>query len=280
MGPGEFNYPRAAALGLGGELYVIDKGGRLQVLTAKGEYLRGWDMPRIEAGKPTGLGVGPDGSLYIADTHYARVLVYSPHGRLLRTIGSFGNGPGQFRLPTDVAVAPDGSFFVSEYGGNDRISRFSADGTFLYDFGGPQAGDVRLRRPQSLVLDRDGTLWVTDAANHRVCRFAPDGRLLQTFGTVGSGLGQLRFPYGIDLLPDGTLVVCEYGNNRVQRFTRDGRSLGIWGAAGREPGRLAYPWAVAADRDGRLFIVDSGNNRIQVVDGLDPDTWAQPSGGR
>jgi DNA-binding beta-propeller fold protein YncE len=273
-GPLEFDYPRAAASGAAGELFVVDKGGRLQVLSQEGEFLRDWTMPRIDAGKPTGLGVGPNGHLYVADTHYGRVLVFSPTGERLRTIGSFGTDPGQFRLPTDVAIEPGGSFYVSEYGGNDRISRFSPDGTYLFDFGGPDDGPARTRRPQSLVLDADGTLWVTDSCNHRVCHFGPGGELLGTFGSLGGGPGELRFPYGIDRLSDGTLVVCEYGNNRVQRFTPQGESLGVWGAAGRQPGQVAYPWAAVVGAGDRVFVVDSGNNRIQVIDGAAADTWS------
>jgi len=276
LGPGELSYPRAAVLSPDQHLYVVDKAARIQSFTLSGEFVRDWRMPAWEAGKPTGLGVGPDGRIYAADTHYSRVVVFEADGTFVAELGTRGEGPGQFILPTDVAVAADGSLYVSEYGGNDRISKFSPDRSFLFSFGRPGAGPGELQRPQSLRLAADGTLWVADACNHRICRFGPDGEYLGCFGRSGTGADELRFPYGIDFLSDGTLVVCEYGNNRIQRFDTTGRSRGVWGTAGRKPGQLAYPWAVAVGPDDRIFVVDSGNNRVQVVNGRAAGVWRQP----
>ena len=272
-GPGEFSYPRAAVAVPGGWFFVVDKAGRIQCLTQEGKSIREWRMPEIYAGKPTGLGLNPDGKLYIADTHYARVLVYSLEGELLHQFGSFGLGPGQFRLPTDVAVDRNGFIYVSEYGGNDRVSKFTPEHEYLFSFGGPDAGRARLSRPQGLCCDPDGTLWVADGTGHRICHFGADGEFLGDFGRLGSEPGALRFPYNVDRLSDGTLVVCEYGNNRVQRFDRHGNSLGTWGAAGRSPGELAYPWALTVLDDDRILVVDSGNNRMQIFPGSQRSSW-------
>ncbi len=273
MGPGEFSYPRAAVRGPDALLYVVDKAARIQCFDAEGRYVREWRTPEWSAGKPTGLGAGPDGRIYVADTHYARVLIYTPAGELVGTFGERGTGPGQFIFPTDVAVAGDGGLYVAEYGGNDRISRFTRDLQYEFSFGGSDGGVARLQRPQSLLLDADGTLWAADACNHRICHFTADGVLLDSFGQNGTGPGELRFPYGLDGLPDGTLVVAEYGNNRLQRFDRNGRPLGTWGRPGRRAGELAYPWAVVADAPDRLFVLDSGNNRVQVLALHGAEVW-------
>ena len=265
MGPMEFNYPRAAVMSPHGLLFVVDKGARLQVFGPDGKWLRGWKMPAFSAGRPTGLGCDPQGNVYAADTHYSRVLVFNPQGDLLREIGERGTEPGRFMLPTDVAITNDGTMFVSEYGGNDRISRFDPQGNFELAFDGTENGGPRLSRPQSICLDPDGSLWVTDACNHRIVHFDPDGNILGTFGSLGDEPGQLRYPYGIDQLSDGSLIICEYGNSRVQRFSPDGQSIERWGKPGRAPGQLAYPWALAVDPDDRTYVIDSGNNRIQVV---------------
>ena len=254
-------------------MYVVDKGGRIQRLSQVGEYLTAWRMPEIAAGKPTGLGIAPDGRVFAADTHYSRVMIFDAEGALLQSVGEYGDEGGQFRLPTDVAIDDDGFIYVAEYGGNDRISKFTADWRYLFSFGTRDSGAAALNRPQSMRLAPDGTLWVADAAHHRVVRFSTEGEFLGAFGRLGSGPGELRFPYCVDVLPDGTLAVCEYGNNRVQRFTADGRSLGTWGAAGRELGRLAYPWALLVGAKGRLLVIDSGNNRAQVIAGLADETW-------
>jgi len=276
MGPKEFSYPRAIVANHAGQFYIVDKAARIQCYDAAGGFLRAWRMPEWAAGKPVGLGIGSDDRLYVADTHYARVVIFAPDGTLITQFGSKGTGPGQFIMPTDVAVTPDGGCYVGEYGGNDRISKFGADHQFQFSFGGPDAGEARLARPQALLLDPDGSLWVADSCNHRVCHFSADGKLVGSFGHSGDGAGELRFPYGLDWLSDGTVLVAEYGNNRVQRFERMGRSLGVWGTTGRSPGQLAYPWAVAVGPDDRAYVVDSGNNRVQIIAGLGAHTWRQP----
>lgn len=276
MGPGEFSYPRAIVRGAGDCFYVVDKAARVQCYAADTRFRLDWRMPEHRAGKPTGLGVGPAGRVYVADTHYSRVVIFEPDGTYVTAFGTEGTGPGQFIMPTDVAVSATGEVYVAEYGGNDRISKFSPDWKYLFSFGGLEAGPAQLQRPQALHLDADGSLWVADACNHRICHFGSDGALLGTFGHNGSGPGELRFPYGLDRLSDGTFVVCEYGNNRVQRFAPDGRSLGTWGRAGRGKGELAYPWSLAVGPADRIWILDSGNNRVQVIDGRAPATWQRP----
>jgi hypothetical protein len=54
-----------------------------------------WLMPEWELGKPTGLAVGDDGNLYVADTHYFRVMAFDPHGNEVLRFGRFGQGPGE-----------------------------------------------------------------------------------------------------------------------------------------------------------------------------------------
>ncbi len=264
-GPGEFSYPRAATIAPNGDLYVVDKTARIQRFSPEGNLLREWRMPEWEAGKPTGVGIAPDGRLFAADTHYARVIAFAPDGTEVARFGSFGIEDGQFRLPTDVAIAADGTIFVGEYSGNDRISRFTPEYEYIDSFGGAEDGEAALRRPQGLCIAPDNTLWVADSGNHRICRFSFEGELLSSFGERGRGPGQFRFPYNVERLSDGSLIVVEYGNNRVQRFDSSGRYLGGWGRAGREPGELAYPWAVAVGPNDRIYVIDSGNNRVQII---------------
>ncbi len=264
-GPGEFLYPRAIDFDGEGAVLVADKTGRIQRLDREGHCLGTIRMPVIEAGKPTGMSVHKDGRLFVADTHYHRVAIFSRDGELIDEFGQYGQDGGCFIYPTDVAFAPDGRIFVSEYGGNDRVSVFAAEGEFLFSFGAPGMAEGQFSRPQALGLDETrGRLYVVDACNHRIGVYDLEGRLQGYIGAAGRGPGQLRYPYGLALRADGTLVVCEFGNNRIQVFSPAGQSLAVYGGAGRQLGQLAYPWAVAVDGGGRAYVVDAGNNRIQV----------------
>lgn len=264
---GQVVYPRAISYDAKDNTYfIIDRMARVQHLDAKGQAIGGWRMPEWRIGKPVGVSVGPDGNVYVPDTHYHRVIVYSPDGKEIRRWGEHGTAPGQFIWPTDIAFDKTGNIYVSEYGDNDRIQVFSPDGKVLRTFGHFGNGDGEFARPQSMVID-DDTIYITDACNHRIVVYKTDGTFMRNMGSAGTALGQFRYPFGLDEDREGRLVVCEFGNNRVQLVDKaTGRGLRIWGMSGREPGQLAYPWALAIDHAGRIAAVDSGNNRVQVFE--------------
>jgi DNA-binding beta-propeller fold protein YncE len=266
VGPAQVVYPRAIAYAPKTDsFFVVDRRARVQHIDRNGAFLNDWMMPEQRYGKPTGISVGPDGNVYVADTHYNQVAVYSPQGQPLRTFGTYGTGDGQFIWPTDVAFDDRGRIFVSEYGDNDRIQVFDADGKYLFKFGSFGQADGQFSRPQSMVID-DRTLYLADTANHRIAVFTTDGQFLRNMGSVGDGPGQFRFPYGLVMDAAGHLIVTEFGNNRVQWIDKStGHGLRTWGHPGREEGQLAYPWATAVDKAGRAVIVDAGNNRLQVL---------------
>ncbi|RME37208.1 MAG: 6-bladed beta-propeller [Planctomycetota bacterium] len=267
LADGKFSYPRAVAAepGPGGSLFVVDKTGRIQRFAPDGTFELGWTMPAFEAGKPVGLTVHPDGRLFVADTHYHRVVVFDRTGRLLATFGKEGRGDGEFLLPTDVAVDEDGWIYVSEYQGNDRITVWRPDLSFDRVLIAGTVGGKPLRRPAGIDFDREQTLWVADACNHRILGISREGKVRKVFGEFGEAPGQLRYPYDLDVTPEDTLLVCEYGGNRLQWFDKQGRSLRVWGRPGRKPGELFAPWGATYGPGGNVYVVDSLNNRVQVV---------------
>lgn len=285
--PGQFMYPRGIAAGQG-QLWVVDKGARLQRLdTESGRADVLFTTPKFDQGKPTGLTVAPlpahlggGTGLYVADTHEHRVLIYdaqSDSGEPIATFGSYGTGDGQFTYPTDIAVlvGEDGSahrFYVSEYGGHDRVSIFDEDFTFLSSFGSfgvaseAPPGEVVFDRPQSIAIDHEaGELIVADACNHRVGRFTLEGEPIAWVTGEEAGGQRLNYPYGIEILEGQEALIAEYGGNRIRHMHLEtGVTLGIYGEGGRETGQLASPWGVAVV-GAEAFVLDSGNNRIQVM---------------
>ncbi len=265
LGPGAFAYPRALARTSDGRIYVVDKSSRIQRFTADGTYETSWKTPESAAGKPVGLSVHPDGRVFVPDTHYHRVLVYDSEGRELARFGEYGDGDGQFLLPTDVAFDSAGKIYVAEYGGNDRVTRWSGEFQFERVIIGGDSDEQQMRRPAAILIDAEQALWVADACNHRILQFNLDGVLLTSFGSMGRDAGQLRYPYDLDMDSDGHLVVCEYGNHRIQWFDRKGRSLRVWGEPGRDVGQLNSPWAVVCGLDGQVYVLDSLNARVQII---------------
>ena len=260
---GKFSSPRAITVGPSDEVYVIDETGRVQVFTCDGVFKRLWRMPSIENGNPEAIWATPANTVYVADTHYSQIIVYSATGEILRKWGSYGSQDGQFIYPVGVVVNSAGETFVCEYGESDRVQKFAPDAKLLAKWGRFGAGEYEFNRPSGLALDSDGNLYVADAVNHRIYKFTGDGELLLTWGKVGNQPGELKYPYDVAVGPQGNVYVCEYGNNRVQKFTSDGNPLASWGTAGRGPGQLAAPWGVAVDPAGNVYVADTGNHRVQ-----------------
>jgi peptidylamidoglycolate lyase len=87
---------------------------------------------------PRGLRVDQDDNIWVTDIGLQQVLKFNHDGKLLMAVGEKGvaglDGK-HFNKPTDVAVAPDGSFYVSDGYGNSRVGEFSAKGEFIFDWG-------------------------------------------------------------------------------------------------------------------------------------------------
>jgi sugar lactone lactonase YvrE len=266
--PGQVEKPRAIAISADDEIYLVDMTARIQVYDLDGHYKRGWRTPESKNGRPTGLTMAESGRLFVPDTHYYRVLVYEPDGTPVEGAtlgGTRGSAPGEFSWVTDVAEDSKGNIYVSEYGENDRIQKFSPEGKFLLQWGGHGEDLGQFRRPQSIAIDGEDHVWVADSCNHRVQVFDSEGKLTAHWGEEGSEPGQLYYPYSLVLDGKGRVYICEYGNHRVQKFTLDGKSLGTWGKSGRGPGELYNPWAIAFDSQGRLNVLDSNNHRVQRI---------------
>jgi hypothetical protein len=263
---GRLQKPRAITIDGNDQLFIVDMTARIQAFDLEGNYLRGWSTPAHDIGRPTGLSVDRDGNVLVADTHYHRVLIYSPQGELLRQIGgTHGLGRGEFGFVTDVVQDSKGNYYISEYGELDRIHKYSRDGTLIKEWGGHGREPGEFLRPQSLAIDEQDQIWVADSCNHRIQIFDTDGNLLRMWGEAGSAPGQLYYPYNILLDGQGHLYAVEYGNHRVQKFTLDGQSLGCWGESGREPGQLFNPWGLVRSSEGRLFVLDTNNHRVQEI---------------
>jgi sugar lactone lactonase YvrE len=274
--PGRLFRPRAVAIGRDDLLYIVDMTPQIQVFTGDGEFIRGWQPPDFKNGRPSGLSFDNAGNLLVSDTHYYRVLVYTPRGELIesQTIGgTCGDGDGEFRFVTDAVQGTDGSFYVAQYGEYDRIQKFSAERKFVLSWGdhGDQPG--QFSRPQKLVIDKTGMIWVTDACNHRIQVFDSRGgavKFSRIWGAPGSEPGELHYPYDI-LLDDAALAgdaagfvyICEFGNHRVQKFTRNGEFAGSFGHNGRREGELDQPWGITRDSQGRMYVLDTYNHRVQ-----------------
>lgn len=263
---GEFLRPRAIGVNAG-EVYVIDTTGRVQVFDEDGAFLRHWNLPESDNGTPTAIAFHENGRVLIPDTHYSRVLEYSPAGELLDQWGHFGNGQDQFIYPTGIAMGPDGAYYLSEYGdGAERIHVFDASRKFLRQWGGHGDAPGQFNRAMAIGITRAGELMVADTANHRVQCFDTEGVHRRTIAGPGTDPGQLKFPHDLAVGPDDSIYCAEYGAHRISRFSADGTFIATYGSAGRAPGQFDAPRGVAVSAQHRVYVADTDNHRIQAFD--------------
>ena len=252
--------PRTVAIGKNDEIATLDTGGRVIIYDATGTLLRQWKMPEITVGKPEGICVLNDGRVVVCDTHYHRVIHFDPQGRVLSKFGQKGSGPGEFIYPVAITKDDRENLYICEYGGNDRVQKFTRDGKFICAFGGFGTGPGQFQRPSGLCWN-DGKVFVADAINNRVLVFSDDGKFERVLGDPAHPLA-LQFPYGIAHGGDGFLYIIEYGAGRLTRVTPDGKVLGRFGSTGAGERQFATPWGLAIDSKMRIRIADTKNRRI------------------
>ena len=75
--------------------------------------------------------------------------------------------------PVDVAVAPDGSIYVSDRvdDPNYRIQKFASEGVFLTKWGTLGTGDRGWDAPVDVAVAPDGSVYVADSRNDGIQAF-------------------------------------------------------------------------------------------------------------
>ena len=198
-----------------------------------------------------------------------RVGVATLHDDWLGQFGELGDGPGQFRLPTALAVGGRGQIYLAdEHNHRINIWEFDTEGRFVDWWGVPGSGGGELSGPSGIAVDADDNMYVVDHKNNRVQKFTAEGRFLTKWGEPGTGPGQFDLPWGMTLDSHGYVWVADWRNDRVQKFTPDGEFVAAYGSPGDGDGQFHRPSSVAVADDGMIFVADWGNERVVA---LDPD---------
>ncbi len=190
---------------------------------------------------PNALAVGPDGAILVSDSRNHRIRRVIPGGEVTTIagagppggVGARGEGPvnaARFSYPSGVALARDGTLYVSDTG-NHRVCRIK-DGQVSTLAGGTAgqrdgAGSAAaFQYPGALTVGPDGAVWVADAGNQALRRVTLNGAVsspAEAPGPVADALGDLyRTPLSLPISssPNGADAAQD------QPFTTKRRSPG------------------------------------------------------
>ncbi|HVA66119.1 MAG TPA: hypothetical protein VNK24_04250 [Elusimicrobiota bacterium] len=213
--------------------------------------------------KPTGVAVGPNGNIYVADTNNDQVEVFTATGVF---ISAFGRGDG----PKDD---PD-----------DRIQ-----------------GRISLNKPKDVKVDAAGNIFVADTNNNRVIEVSPSGQVLlqlsrqkgneerkdhddpgdfDEMSHPGNAKGSFNHPSGLALDSRGDIYVSDTNNNRIEEFDPLGNFIEAFSLpsivppakpedpdqedSGLRPQRhdLGTPYGIAVDSSGVIYAADAQGDRV------------------
>ena len=225
--PGNLKKPSGLALDDEMNVYVADAMRReVVVYDSLGLFQRTVGGPE-DLERPVGVAASHDGErIYVIDRSHNesdqhRVVVYGKDGRKLQVIGSRGSGDGQFNVPLQGAVAPDGTLYVLD-SGNFRIQAFDRDGKFLRAFGYLGTGFGGLVRPRGIAVDGEGNIYISDAGFNNFQIFNPEGQLLLAIGQNGQEgkPGQYGLINGIAVDETGRVYVVDQMFKKVEVIRR------------------------------------------------------------
>lgn len=278
-GLGQLSAPSGIAVSPDGEvIYVVNAGNqRIERYSRDGVFLGVWDsatdsnlMLSMSNGEgASGITIGDDGLIYVADTWNHIVIVLDQNGNIVRQLGQravltdIGDGsdpatsPGLFFGPRGVAVT-ENEIYVTDTG-NERVQVFSKDGTFLRAFGGFGTASGELQEPTGIAIGPDGNVYVADSGNGRISIFTPQGEIVQELA-VASWQNQMGTDRKNDLAfgPDGVLYLTNPSQGIVEAWNGSG-FIEI------DIEDVVRPSGLAVTPDGTLLVTDSAESIVVQV---------------
>lgn len=238
-------------------VYVFHRGKKpILVFDRDGKFLRSWGDGLI--GSAHGLRVDEAGHVWVTDIGHHLVIKFDTEGKVLLTLGRKGqpgNGPDTFNKPTDVAISPNGDFYVADGYGNARVLKFSKDGKLLKQWGKKGKGAGEFDIPHAIRLDAKGRVYVGDRENNRVQVFDAEGNFLTMWKESGA-------PFGL-FLSGGRMFVADGRAHWLKVLDLEGKTLSRWGDKGKGPGQFELPHGVCVDSRGAVYVAEITGKRLQ-----------------
>jgi DNA-binding beta-propeller fold protein YncE len=220
------------------------------------------------------VAIDDDGLLYVADLQNDQIQVFEADGTFVRrfpdpltVVGRGTSGRGGLGIAvTGLAIHEDLVYAADEF----QIVVFTREGEFVRQFGRPGTGPADLDRPNGLVLDEDGGLYVADSNNNRLVAYDRDGAVRWTLGGPVTELDRdadalFGLPRDVAVTGRGTLLVIDAFEFEIVEVDADGEELARYGQRGTLPGQFNFPNSIDV-RGERILVADKENDRVQLLE--------------
>ena len=207
-----FRTPLGIAVDAAGNIYLGEAAvGSVSMFGPQWNLIRQLGQGANEFQMPGHIAVdsgGGSATVYVADSAAHEIKAYQ-NGSLVRRIGRYGSGTGEFKFPAGLWTSPGGELFAVDQN-NDRVQVFNREGVFqrAFTLAPPEFGGRRSGRTQGLAGDTQGRLYAADTFQGIVKVFDPQGVFLSAFSNYGEEPGALRSPGGLALDAAGRLFVA------------------------------------------------------------------------
>jgi DNA-binding beta-propeller fold protein YncE len=236
---------------------------------------------------PTGVAVGPDGDIYIADFDNGKIRKVSPDGTTSTLVAQKG-----FARPFGLAFAGTTLYATTDNNIDGKHGPGKSGSVWRIDTGAGTATNLAnaIGMPRGIAPLADGRLALADYENHVIEILDPSsGAVIPLAGALGqagyadgvAGAARFSAPLGLVQRGDGKLVVADRDNNRLRLVGLDGTvsTLAGTGQSGYADGSMTsamfkQPYALAIDGSGKIYLSDWSNFRVRVIDGSNLTTIA------
>lgn len=150
--------------------------------------------------QPNSIVMAPNGDIFIAEGHggqtlgappetVSRISKFTKDGVFIKSFGKLGSGPGEFKLPHDITLDPQGRLFVADRG-NFRVQVLDQEGNYLAEW-------KQFSRPSGIAI-RDGLVYVADSESNGVAPH-PGWKRGIRIGNLSDGKVLYRIPDPLEM---------------------------------------------------------------------------------
>jgi DNA-binding beta-propeller fold protein YncE len=255
FGGGMFVWPHGIHVDEGGNVWVTDarvatpeeleampgegnKGSIAVKFSPQGDVLMTLGQPGVLGNPPEALTAPTDvvtdpdnGDIYVAESHtnvadpnlIGRISVFDREGNFLRTIGSTGTGPGQFRTPHAIEFDSQGRLIVADRH-NHRIQILTKQGEYITEY-------PEFSRSSGLAIDAEDNIYTADSESdperhpgwRRGIRIGnlSDGKVTVFIPPHENGSVEGAMGEGIAIDPAGNLYTAEANLGGLSKYVRE-----------------------------------------------------------